>query len=88
MPSWYLTVGAPLVLVLGTMIQFLVMPLVTTTSGVGRVVQPISDFPAYKCHKVIHSLLEGCEDLHLDEKDRRLYAACADPESRTAYQPT
>lgn len=88
MPSKLVTVGAPLALVLGALFQQYIYPILTVTFGVGRTVQPISDFPAYSCRKITHALLEGCEDLRLDEQDRKIYAACAESEGRTAWQPT
>ncbi|KAB8239127.1 calcium-dependent phosphotriesterase [Aspergillus alliaceus] len=60
--------------------------IVFITFGVGRVIQPIEDFP-YKCERLRHPLLEGCEDMWLDHSGRNLYAACASIESRKGWSP-
>ncbi|KAH7310629.1 hypothetical protein B0I35DRAFT_470483 [Stachybotrys elegans] len=54
--------------------------------GLGRVIEPIESFP-YDCQRVAHPLLEACEDLWLDEKGRKLYAACASIPSRLEWFP-
>ncbi|KAJ5267271.1 calcium-dependent phosphotriesterase [Penicillium angulare] len=56
------------------------------TLGIGREIQPIEDFP-WTCTRISHSLLEGCEDLWLDEQDRKLYAACNNLNSRKGWSP-
>ncbi|GKZ97868.1 hypothetical protein AnigIFM59636_001686 [Aspergillus niger] len=56
------------------------------TLGIGREIQPIEDFQ-WTCQRVRHSLLEGCEDLWLDEQNRKLYAACNSLESRKGWSP-
>ncbi|KAI3018382.1 hypothetical protein CBS147347_9646 [Aspergillus niger] len=56
------------------------------TLGIGREIQPIEDFQ-WTCERVRHSLLEGCEDLWLDEQNRKLYAACNSLESRKGWSP-
>ncbi|KAF7590354.1 hypothetical protein BBP40_002957 [Aspergillus hancockii] len=56
------------------------------TVGIKRVVQPIGDFP-YDCERVRHPLLEGCEDIWLDEDGRKLYAACTSVASRRGWSP-
>lgn len=57
------------------------------TVGVGRVIQPIKDFP-YDCRRITHEQLEGCEDLWLDEKERVLYGACSGSKARSQWNPT
>lgn len=54
--------------------------------GFNRVVQPIEDFP-WDCKRLHHPLLEGCEDIWLDDDARRLYGACASLESRQGWTP-
>lgn len=66
--------------------QFLVKDFLTISIGLGRVIQPISDFP-YSCQRIEHPQLEACEDLWLDEQERVLYAACAGTKSRMAWNP-
>ncbi|KAL5362988.1 hypothetical protein BJX96DRAFT_154982 [Aspergillus floccosus] len=55
--------------------------------GIGRVVQPLEDFPEYRCHRIQHPLLESCEDIWLDESARKLYAACSGVDARAAWSP-
>ncbi|KAL4898659.1 hypothetical protein BDV59DRAFT_167292 [Aspergillus ambiguus] len=55
--------------------------------GIGRVIQPLEDFPEYHCHRIQHPLLESCEDVWLDEKGRTLYAACSNVATRAAWSP-
>lgn len=54
--------------------------------GVGRVVQPLEDFP-FNCRRLSHERLEACEDLWLDDKERVLYLACAGSRGRMAWNP-
>ncbi|KAH7084118.1 hypothetical protein FB567DRAFT_528431 [Paraphoma chrysanthemicola] len=56
--------------------QFFVRDLLSTTFGVGRVIQNIEEFP-YSCRRIQHPRLEACEDLWLDNEGRTLYAGCA-----------
>ncbi|KOS46032.1 hypothetical protein ACN38_g3027 [Penicillium nordicum] len=55
--------------------------------GVGRIIQPLEDFPEYQCRRMRHPLLESCEDVWLDPSGRKLYAACANPLARVAWCP-
>lgn len=55
--------------------------------GIGRVIQPLEDFPGYRCQRIQHPLLESCEDLWLDSSSRKLYAACSNPAARKAWSP-
>lgn len=52
--------------------------------GIGRVVEPIENFP-YSCRRLVDKQLEGCEDLWLDEDGRVLYAACSGSIARTQW---
>lgn len=54
--------------------------------GVGRVLQAIERFP-YQCRRIQHELLEGCEDIWLDNEARVLYLACSGCLSRTQWNP-
>jgi hypothetical protein len=54
--------------------------------GVGRALEPIENFP-WDCRRVMHSQLEGCEDLFLDEEGRVLYAACSGSIARSQWNP-
>lgn len=60
---------------------------IVLTFGIGRVIQPLEDFPDYRCQRIQHPLLESCEDLWLDSITRKLYAACSNPAARKAWSP-
>ncbi|KAJ4354315.1 uncharacterized protein N0V89_006050 [Didymosphaeria variabile] len=51
--------------------QLLLKDLLFIVLGVGRVVQPLEDFP-YKCRKITDKRLTGCEDMWLDDQERML----------------
>lgn len=58
------------------------------TLGVGRTVQPISDFPNYSCRRISHDpRLQACEDMWLDESGRRLFLACSESLARSQWMP-
>ncbi|KAJ5976491.1 calcium-dependent phosphotriesterase [Penicillium waksmanii] len=75
-----------IVLATGVIYRTYIHNFIFLTLGIGREIQPIEDFP-WTCTRVRHSLLEGCEDLWLDEQDRKLYAACNSLESRKGWSP-
>jgi arylesterase / paraoxonase len=81
-----LTAIALIVPLLGAFWQFFLSDILFIAYGIGRNVQPISDFP-YTCHKIIDPQVEACEDMWLDEKSRTLYLACSDVISRTKWMP-
>ncbi|KAJ4174247.1 hypothetical protein NW754_004662 [Fusarium falciforme] len=54
--------------------------------GIGRVTQPISDFP-YTCRKIVDPRMEACEDMWLSESTRQLFLACSDPHARPHWMP-
>ncbi|KAI8717131.1 hypothetical protein NCS52_00787700 [Fusarium sp. LHS14.1] len=54
--------------------------------GIGRVTQPISDFP-YTCRKIVDPRMEACEDMWLSESTRQLFLACSDPLARPYWMP-
>ncbi|KAI8669914.1 hypothetical protein LRP88_01639 [Fusarium phalaenopsidis] len=54
--------------------------------GIGRVTQPISDFP-YTCRKIVDPRMEACEDMWLSESTRQLFLACSDPLARPHWMP-
>lgn len=77
---------AILVAILAAFYQFWLKGFVFDVLGVGRAVEPIENFP-WECRRVVHSQLEGCEDLYLDEVDRTLYAACSGSVARGQWNP-
>lgn len=54
--------------------------------GLFRTVQPIEDFP-WHCTQIQHPLLEGCEDIWLDTRERKLYGGCSDITTRLGWAP-
>ena len=80
------TVVGIVVLLAGVIYQFLLRDLLVTGLGIGRVMQPLSDFP-YACRRVYHPQLQGCEDMWLDDEKRVLYAACSSTADRMKWIP-
>jgi len=80
-----IVIGA-LAVVIGIFYQFVVKDFLFLL-GVTRDTQVIEEFTTYACRRVQHELLEGCEDMWLDSKDRKLYAACSSVEGREAWTP-
>ncbi|OAL36419.1 hypothetical protein AYO20_04315 [Fonsecaea nubica] len=55
--------------------------------GLGRTVQPVTDFP-YQCHRISGDPnLQACEDMWLDRGSRTLYLACSDSLARKEWMP-
>ena len=54
--------------------------------GIGRAVQPISDFP-YNCRRIKDENLQACEDMWFHEPSRQLFLACSDSMSRVQWMP-
>jgi hypothetical protein len=77
---------ALIVLATGVIYRTYIHNIIFLIIGVGREIQPIEDFP-WTCTRVQHSLLEGCEDLWLDDQERKLYAACTSLDSRKGWSP-
>jgi hypothetical protein len=75
MPRGSLIYTPALILTLAALYQLVIKEILFVGFGVGRVIQPIEDFP-YSCRRVVHKKLEACEDLWLDDEARVLYAAC------------
>ncbi len=72
--------------VLGVAYQSKVENILFVVLGLGRVIQPIEDFP-YDCRRIRHPLLESCEDMWLDDEGRALYAACSSIIGRMGWAP-
>ncbi|EXJ57530.1 hypothetical protein A1O7_07878 [Cladophialophora yegresii CBS 114405] len=67
--------------------QLLLRDAIYNGAGLGRKVQPISDFP-YRCHRVSGDPnIQACEDMWLDQKSRTLYLACSDSMARKQWMP-
>ncbi|OQU99407.1 SMP-30/Gluconolaconase/LRE-like domain-containing protein [Cladophialophora immunda] len=55
--------------------------------GLGRKVQPVTDFP-YQCHRISGDPnIQACEDMWLDQRSRTLYLACSDSLARKEWMP-
>lgn len=55
--------------------------------GIGKTLQPLSDFP-YQCRRLRDPRLESCEDMWVSEQRRELYLACSDSTARLHWFPT
>ncbi|KAF2193273.1 calcium-dependent phosphotriesterase [Zopfia rhizophila CBS 207.26] len=73
-----------LVVLFASIYQLVLKELISVTFGVGRVIQPIEDFP-YKCRRLEHERLQACEDIWLDDEARVLYAACTGTRHRMEW---
>ncbi|KAF4629818.1 hypothetical protein G7Y89_g8324 [Cudoniella acicularis] len=80
----YLRNGAFLAVILGVFFQLYLKEVLFIVIGVGRQMQSIDEFP-YRCRRLVHKQLEGCEDLWLDDEERVLYAACSGSIARTQW---
>lgn len=54
--------------------------------GIGKVIQPISDFP-YQCQRLHDPRLQACEDLWLSESTRQIFIACSESKNRHKWVP-
>ncbi|KAK5126954.1 hypothetical protein LTR85_008312 [Meristemomyces frigidus] len=79
--------GVSLILAAGVLYQTFLKDFLFINVGVGRHLQPISDFPAYQCRRIEDPVLQACEDMWLSESTRQLFLACSDPLSRTQWMP-
>ena len=84
------SVASAIVLLSGILYQFRLQGFIHTTLGIGRIIQPLTDFP-YHCRQITlansERKLEGCEDLWLDHERRQLYAACDPLHNRKMWTP-
>ncbi|KAF5019499.1 hypothetical protein F66182_8506 [Fusarium sp. NRRL 66182] len=79
-------VGLSAVVVLAVLFQVFLKDGVWLLFGIGRVMQPLSDFP-YTCRKITDPRMEACEDMWLSEATRQLFLACSDPLARPHWTP-
>ncbi|KAJ6147760.1 hypothetical protein N7497_009742 [Penicillium chrysogenum] len=77
---------ALIVLAISILYRAYVHNIVFVTIGIGREIQSIDEFP-WTCTRLQHPLLEGCEDMWLDDLGRKLYAVCNSVESRQGWCP-
>lgn len=80
--------GFGVVLLTAVLYQLILHDVVFNLFGYGRAVQPLSDFPAYRCHRIEDdAMLHACEDMWLHEPSRQLFLACSDSASRRLWMP-
>ncbi|CAG7935033.1 unnamed protein product [Penicillium nalgiovense] len=77
---------ALIVLAISILYRSYVHNIIFVTIGIGREIQSIDEFP-WTCTRLQHPLLEGCEDMWLDDQGRKLYAVCNSVESRQGWCP-
>ena len=77
-------IGLTAVIALAVLFQIYLKDAVWLAFGVGKVLQPISDFP-YTCRKIVDPRMEACEDMWLSKSTRQLFLACSDPLSREKW---
>ncbi|SPN98456.1 related to serum paraoxonase/arylesterase [Cephalotrichum gorgonifer] len=87
MAGLLLKLGLSLVVLLAVSFQVLLKEMVWLGFGIGKDIQPLSDFP-YDCRRIDDDpRLQACEDMWLSEKTRVLYLACSDSIARTRWLP-
>jgi hypothetical protein len=79
-------VGFSAVVVLAVLFQVFLKDSVWMLLGIGRVMQPLSDFP-YTCRRIVDPRLEACEDMWLSQSTRQMFLACSDSMSRQSWMP-
>ncbi|PTD06831.1 hypothetical protein FCULG_00006500, partial [Fusarium culmorum] len=79
-------IGLSVVVVLSVLFQVYLKEAVWLGLGIGKVMQPISDFP-YTCRKIVDPRMEACEDMWLSHSTRQLFLVCSDPIARDAWFP-
>ncbi|CAG7555260.1 unnamed protein product [Fusarium equiseti] len=77
-------IGLSAVIALAVLFQIYLKDAVWLALGVGKVFQPISDFP-YTCRKIVNPRMEACEDMWLSKSTRQLFLACSDPLTREKW---
>ncbi|KAF2720152.1 calcium-dependent phosphotriesterase [Polychaeton citri CBS 116435] len=79
-------IGLTLVIGLAVLYQTVVKDYLLLFYGIGREIQPVSDFP-YQCRRIQDPRLSACEDMWFSEATRKLLLACSDPSSRRHWLP-
>ncbi|RSM19081.1 hypothetical protein CDV31_002002 [Fusarium ambrosium] len=82
----FLFKGGLVAVVLAVIFQVTLKEAIWLAFGIGRMMQPISDFP-YTCRKIVDPRMEACEDMWLSESTRQLFLACSDPLTRDLWMP-
>ncbi|KAF4997202.1 hypothetical protein FDECE_12155 [Fusarium decemcellulare] len=79
-------IGLSAVVLLAVFFQVFLKEAIWLGLGIGRVTQPLSDFP-YTCRKIADPRMEACEDMWFSESTRQLFLACSDPLARPQWMP-
>jgi len=85
MANQLLKLGLPLAII-SFLYQAVFRDLIFITLGVGKTIQPISDFP-YICRRIEDPRLSACEDMFLSDATRQLFLACSEPLARQKWMP-
>ncbi|EWZ28573.1 uncharacterized protein FOBCDRAFT_251674 [Fusarium oxysporum Fo47] len=80
-------IGFSAVVILAVLFQIFLQETIWLFLGVGRVMQPLADFP-YTCRKIVDPRMEACEDMWLSQSTRQMFLACSDPIARKHWMPS
>ncbi|TPX18487.1 uncharacterized protein E0L32_011600 [Thyridium curvatum] len=86
MAGLFLKVSVTLAVVIAIAFQLLLKDLVWMGLGIGKHIQPLSDFP-YKCRRIDDPRFQACEDMWLSESTRQLFMACSTTDGRKHWIP-
>ncbi|KAF4449048.1 hypothetical protein F53441_7698 [Fusarium austroafricanum] len=86
MATTLIKIGLPVVALLAVLFQVYLKEPIWLGFGIGRVMQPITDFP-YTCRKIADPRMQACEDMWLSPSTRQLYLACSDSFARKDWFP-
>ncbi|KAM0344937.1 hypothetical protein ACHAPU_007071 [Fusarium lateritium] len=87
MVSLITKIGFSAVAVVAVLFQVFLKEPVWLFLGVGRVIQPLADFP-YTCRKIVDPRMEACEDMWLSQSTRQMFLTCSDPLARKHWMPS
>lgn len=86
MASLFLKASIALAVVIAIAFQLLLKDFVWMGLGIGKHIQPLSDFP-YKCRRIDDPRFQACEDMWLSESTRQLFMACSTTDGRKHWIP-
>ncbi|KAF5620138.1 serum paraoxonase arylesterase [Fusarium sp. NRRL 52700] len=86
MVSLFIKTNIAAIALLAILFQIYLKEAIWLGLGIGRTIQPLSEFP-YQCRKIVHHRLEACEDMYLSQSTRQLFLACSDPIARKQWHP-
>lgn len=79
-------IGLSAIALLAVVFQIFLKDAVWLGLGIGRVTEPLSNFP-YTCRRIVDPRMEACEDMWLSEETRQLFLACSDSLARPHWMP-